>query len=148
MRAPLLVVALAGCGTEPPPIDSEVNCSTVTDDDDFVIGLNKMGDGGVLSFTIMAGDPAPPIRGDNSWVIRVDAAGGAPVSGASISVTPFMPAHGHSSGKAVVVTPDAAAGQYRLSPVNLWMPGVWETTVNVTSGSGNDQVVFKFCISS
>lgn len=126
----------------------DVVCSAVTDDDEFAIGLVKHGTSGTLDFTIMTGNPAPPIRGDNSWVVQVTTAAGAPVANASIVVTPFMPLHNHGAGKSVVVQAMPDAGQYQLSPVNLWMPGVWETTVQATSASGNDAVVFKFCIPS
>jgi hypothetical protein len=142
-----LVPACAGSDSGGDDVDDIVNCDTVTDDDDFVIGLHKDGDGGLLGFTLMSGDPAPPIRGDNSWVIQVDA-GGTPVSGAAITVTPFMPQHGHGAGKTVLVQEMPDAGQYQLSPVNLWMPGVWETTIDATTESGEDQVVFRFCIPS
>jgi len=134
-----------------PGDDASVNCADVTADE-FVVGLERVGTAGALDFTIMSGDPAPPIRGDNTWVVQVSSMSGgvvgAPVSGAEISVTPFMPAHQHGAGKTVKVEPMPDAGQYKLSPVNLWMPGVWETTIDATSASGTDTVVFSFCIPS
>lgn len=134
-------------GSTPP--DETVNCDTITDKDEFTIGLTKTGDAGLLNFSIVSGDPAPPIRGDNTWVIDVTAqAGAAPITDAQMTVKPFMPAHQHGAGKTVVVEPMPTAGQYQLSPINLWMPGVWETTINVTSATGTDKVVFKFCINS
>lgn len=147
--APVLALSILGwgCGTDAPDEPDMVNCSTVTDDDEFVIGLTKAGEQGMLTFVLMAGDPSPPIRGDNSWVIQVEA-NAVPINNAAISVTPRMPAHGHGAGKAVTVSAEVAAGQYRLSPVNLWMPGVWETTINVTSAAGDDRVILRFCISS
>jgi hypothetical protein len=47
----------------------------------------------------------------------------------------------------VVVTPLSDAGQYKLDPVNMWMPGVWETTIEV-DGTNGDTVVFRFCLPS
>ena len=144
----IAVVCLAACSDDAPPPDDEVDCDQVTTDDEFVVGLNKLGEDSVFGFTLMSGDPAPPIRGDNIWVIQVDASS-TPVDGATVRANPFMPAHGHAAGKPVRVEPVAgAAGQYQLSPVNLWMPGVWETTIEVTSGTTVDQVVFSFCIDS
>ena len=140
---------ISGCTNEAAQVpDDELDCATVTDDDEFVIGLVKHGASTALDFTIMAGDPAPPIRGDNSWVVQVTTSAGVAVSDASIVVTPIMPLHGHGAGKSVVVETMPDAGQYRLAPVNLWMPGVWETTVQASSTSGADTVVFKFCIPS
>jgi hypothetical protein len=142
-----LVCFSAACADDGPPPDEEVRCDEITDDDEFVVGLNKLGENGSYSFTIMSGNPAPPVRGDNTWVIQVDEAA-SPVSGASVIVSPFMPAHGHNAGKPVVVTPTASPGQYELSPVNLFMPGVWETSIRATSGATVDEVVFRFCIPS
>lgn len=129
--------------------DAPVNCAEVTGVDTFTVGLDKTGDGNVLDFKIMQATPAPPARNDNAWVVQLNAiSGGAPVDGATISVTPFMPAHQHGAGKTVKIMPMPTAGQYNLSPINLWMPGVWETTIDVTSAAGSDKVVFKFCIPS
>jgi hypothetical protein len=147
---PLLALAACGGGSGGNPADAEENidCSMITGTDQFTIGLSKTGDNGQLTFSIVSGDPAPPTRGDNTWVVQVDTQGAAaPVTGASIDVTPFMPAHQHGAGKSVQVTPMPTAGQYQLSPVNLWMPGVWETTVHVATPS-DDKVVFRFCIPS
>ncbi len=136
---------------DPPGDDAPVNCADLVADE-FVVGLERAGDTAALDFTIESGNPAPPIRGDNTWVIQVNSMTGgvvgAPVDGAELAVTPFMPVHQHGAGKTVQITPGPAAGQYTLSPINLWMPGVWETTIQVTSPSGNDQVLFKFCIPS
>lgn len=33
-----------------------------------------------------------------------------------------------------------------MEPVNLWMPGVWETTIRATAGTTTDSAVYKFCI--
>jgi hypothetical protein len=70
---------------------------------------------------------------------------GAPATGASLIVTPFMPDHQHGTLKVnVEAMPDA--GQYKLTPINMWMPGYWETTIDVQVGSVRDSVVYKFCI--
>ena len=127
-----------------------VNCDNEPTADEFVVGLQKAGDAGALDFQLMSATPAPPARGDNTWIVQVSAlAGGvvgAPVDGATIYVTPFMPEHQHGTPIDPVVEAQATAGQYKLSPVNLWMPGLWETTIEVTSASGDDDVIYRFCI--
>jgi hypothetical protein len=139
--------ALGGCSDDPAD-DTSYNCAKETRDDDYVAGLAKVGDAGRYELRLMTAAPAPPARGDNSWVIQVSATATAtPVGGAALTVTPFMPDHAHGSGKTVVVTPEAAAGQYKLEPVNLWMPGLWEVTVQVT-GAAPDRAVFRFCLST
>lgn len=160
MRLALLVVLvpgglLPGCAADGMTADDSseaVNCALETRDDDFGIGLQKIGDGQSLGFTLMNATPAPPIRGDNAWTIQINqmtnGAAGAAVDGATMSVTPYMPDHGHPSGKTVHIEPTGTPGQYEMTPINLWMPGLWETTIDVSSGAGNDTVVFRFCIPS
>jgi hypothetical protein len=150
MRLGVLALGLAACGTNDGGGDDDVDCSMVTGTDTFVVGLDHVGKNGVYDFKLMDAMPAPPIRGNNSWVLQVSAmnAGvvGAPVDGATIKVTPFMPAHQHGTGVTAEITPTGVAGQYTLSPVNLWMQGVWETTIRATVDASTDTTVFKFCV--
>jgi len=151
LASTLLLAACGGGGSTTP--DAEViNCATETRADTFVVGLEKAGDAGALDFKLISADPAPPARNDNTWVVQVNAMAsgvvGAPVDGATLSVTPFMPDHQHGAGKTVIVAPATAPGQYTLTPINMWMPGLWETTIDAASASGNDSVVFRFCIPS
>jgi hypothetical protein len=140
---------LPACGGDDNTGD-DVDCTQVTGADTFVVGLEKMGTSGAMDFRLMSATPAPPARGDNTWVLQINsmASGvvGAPVDGAMLQVTPFMPAHQHGSPISVTITPGTTAGEYNLTPVNLWMPGVWETTIRATSATTTDSTVYKFCI--
>ena len=147
-----LGAALAACGGgggNAGP-DAGVDCSTVTGVDTFHVGLEKPGANGQLDFKMMSVSPAPPARNDNTWIVQIDAmasgVAGAPMDGLSLTVSPFMPAHQHGSPKPVVVTPTGNPGEYQLSPVFLWMPGVWQTTIQATQGSTSDSAVYTFCI--
>jgi hypothetical protein len=149
------VLSLAACGGgEPGPDadDGSVNCAVETTADEFVVGLEKMGMAGKLDFRLMSAMPTPPARFDNEWTLQVmqlsNGVAGNPVTGATISVTPFMPKHGHGSPKDTVITELSTAGRYKLSPVYLSMPGLWETTIDVTTPSGSDSAIFRFCIPS
>jgi hypothetical protein len=154
----LFVVSL-GCASlagacsddDAPPDDTSYNCAAESRDDEFVVGLEKLGQAGKLRFKLLSATPAPPARGDNTWVLQLTAVGGgtpgAPVTGATMTVTPFMPDHQHGSPKTTAIQPMAEAGHYQLAPVNMWMPGLWETTINV-SGADGDRVAFAFCLPS
>jgi len=153
----ILCLGLAACGGSSSgggaDADPPVDCSTVQGTDTFTVGLEHKGINGTLDFKMMSIDPAPaPARDDNTWVVQIDAMSsgvvGNPVDGASLVVTPFMPAHQHGTPVPVQITPAGMPGWYQLSPVNLWMPGVWETTISATSGSTTDSAVYKFCIPS
>ena len=146
----LASVVLAACsGGSSSTADAEeiVNCATVTGADTYVVGLPKHGMAGALDFKLMSATPAPPAQGNNDWTLQINAtsAGAAPVVGAQIQVTPYMPAHMHTSPIKAVVT-DKGNGLYELTPVNLWMPGVWQTTISVVSASGTDNATYSFCI--
>ena len=129
--------------------DTSYNCAAESRDDEFVVGLEKPGASGRLTFTLMAASPAPPSRGDNTWTLQL-AGGGDPVGAAAITVTPFMPDHQHGTPIEVGVTAAATAGEYMLAPVNMWMPGLWEITIDAarTAGADGDHAVFRFCIPS
>ena len=147
MRSVLLCLVSA-CASQPPP--DKVDCTKVTGTDTFVVGLEKMGVGGQLDFKLMSADPAPPARGNNTWIVQVNAMSGGtvgqPLTGASMIVSPYMPAHGHGPGVDPEITAMSTPGQYKIDPVNLWMPGVWETTITASGTGGSDNAMYRFCI--
>ena len=148
MRILLAAVSLLGaCADDAPDEDPPVNCAKEMADE-YTVGLEKLGT--VLDVKLMSALPAPPIGGDNEWIIQISTvSAAAPVTGATIDVTPFMnKPQAHGTPVKVIVTPMPSAGEYKLSPVNLWMPGVWETRIEMSSSSGSDSVVYKFCIPS
>jgi len=147
------VIAVAACsgGDAPPDADEALACMTSGRGDVYTVGLEHAGIHGLLDFKLMSADPAPPGRNLNTWLIQINsmASGvvGAPAANATMTVTPFMPDHGHSAGAYTVqvkAMPDA--GQYQLSEINTWMPGYWEITIDAQVGSVRDTVVYKFCI--
>jgi hypothetical protein len=154
---PLFVLAgfagLVGCGSSMAADDENIpatyDCTKETRADTFSDGLPKVGDAQALDFKLMTAVPAPPARGDNTWTVQINAMSsgvvGAGVVGATMTATPFMPDHQHGSPIEVVIT-DKGGGLYELSPVNLWMPGLWQTTIEV-SGPTSDSVVYSFCLS-
>jgi hypothetical protein len=150
MRLSLILgvaLSVGACADDPHDDGTTYDCAKETRDDEFVIGLTKPGENSRLEFKLLSSDPAPPARGDNTMVLQLStmAAPVTPVSGASMSVTPFMPDHEHGAGKTVQITPLADPGQYQLEPVNLRMPGLWEVTIEV-DGADSDRAVFRFCL--
>lgn len=145
-----LTVLLAACSGEDAHQDPDsYNCAEEKRDDEFVIGIEKTGQNGKLTFKLLDAMPAPPARGDNTWVLQLTSQGAAaPVTGAAMVATPFMPDHNHGTPIQVVIEPMPSAGQYKLSPVNLWMPGLWRTTIEAQAGNDTDKAVFAFCIPS
>jgi hypothetical protein len=159
MRLTLVAISLfaCACGTNSSDDDSQipVDCSMVTGADTFTVGLEKPGVGGAVDFKLMSISPAPAIRGNNDWIVEIDAMSsgvvGAPMDGATLDVSSYMPAHGHYSPIVPTmanggITATGTAGQYKISPVNLWMPGLWQTTITVSNSTPADRAVFAFCV--
>ena len=154
-------LGVAACGSSNTGPDAEIttyNCAADTRAETYTAGDEHMGLGGTIDVKLLSSDPAPPARGNNSWVILLSAMSngvvGAPMDGMAndITVTPYMPDHMHGTPILVGVTPvDGQTGEYTLTPVNLWMPGLWETTIAVSEMSGSamttDRVVYNFCLS-
>ncbi len=124
---------------------TEVNCALEERDDEFLAGMQKTGAGG-MTFTLVSATPSPPARDDNTWEIDIATPAG-PFDG-TVTVVPFMPDHRHGTPIEVVVTPVAGTlGRYRATPINLWMPSLWEITVRATpTAGGADAAIFRFCI--
>ena len=143
------LTVLAACGRSKTRVDPHDPCDAETRKDAFAVGLHKHGVAESLDFAVVSTTPAPPARGDNTWVVQVNAiASAAPVAGATVTATPFMPDHSHGTPIKVNVVATPTAGQYQLSPINLWMPGYWEITIHAAQGAADDSAVFKLCLAN
>jgi hypothetical protein len=152
----LLLASIAGCGSghSGPDADEALACMTSGRGDMFAVGLSHTGVNAAYKFELRSAMPATPDRADRgTWVIAISwEATGAPVTGASLTVTPFMPDHQHGPG---AYTPQIQAmptpGQYQISDINTWMPGYWEVTIDAMSPDKppiEDSAVFKVCVNA
>ncbi len=76
-------------------------------------------------------DPAPPRKGSNTIRVKLSEAGGAPISGAEVSVTffiPAMPAMGMAAMRTPVTLSDKGNGVYEGS-AQLDSGGTWQVTI-------------------
>lgn len=126
----------------------EVGCSQASGDT-YTPGMQKLGDAGRYSFSILSSSPAPPAVNNNAFVVQVTDSDDNPVKG-DLSVALDMPDHGHSSPSPDDIAFDAATGSYTLDPLDLFMVGLWRFTFSFQADSGSasdaDSAVFKFCI--
>lgn len=154
MRTILAFALLAACGggsdaTPDAEDDGPYNCAADSRGETYKQDLDHKGDGQKLDFKLKSADPSPPSRNFNKWTLELSTMSsgvvGDAVTGGQLKVTPYMPDHAHGPGTNPVVT-DNGDGTYTLDKINLWMPGVWQVTVQAASSSGNDSTVFVFCI--
>lgn len=120
-------------------------CGDASRYDEFAVGLSHRGES--LTVRFVRADPAPPIRGPNTWTMAVESATGDAVEIEGWQVRPWMPDHGHGSGIPVVVSEGETSGQYVLDPVDLHMAGLWTIDLVMEPVKGDeDTVQFAFCI--
>lgn len=149
LLASFLAATACGSGQTGPDADEASVCKTSGRGDTYVAGLEHKGVNAAYLFKLMSAMPAPPALNLNTWVVQINwEATGAPVTGATLTVSPFMPDHQQGPG---AYTPQAqelsTPGQYQISNINTWMPGYWEITIDaLTPDKVEDKVVYKFCI--
>ena len=94
-------------------------------------------------FTAVITHPQPlPIEKLHTWKVRLQR---RPVTGARITVTGDMPAHGHG----LPTTPIAVSrgrGRYDLQGMMFQMPGLWYVQLRVRSGGRVDRIRIRFTI--
>lgn len=145
----LLIASAAACGGDDDGGGSSSaqtarGCAADDRKDVFAPGLTKTA--GDVSVKLMAAAPAPPQKGVNVLDLELVDAGGQPIDGASIAVTPWMPDHAHGSAVTPVVTP-SSGGKYKVTDVYLAMAGLWQLRINVTrAGGAAQEATFQFCV--
>ena len=105
---------------------------------------------GTLSVTTDAGryalevtpTPDPVVVGDAHLAVRLSDADGAATTGATLTITPWMPSMNHGIMGEVAVT-EGEGGFYEAA-FAYSMPGAWEVTVAVSATPGDDQVTLPF----
>lgn len=148
LAGPVLALFALGCGGDEEhggyDDGQQVNCAVEARATPYTPGMTAAGDNGI-TVELMSSDPAPPIKGNNDWHLRVLDSGGQPMSSATIDVIPTMPDHGHGTD-APIIMPLDEAGEFMVAEVYLRMPGYWQVAVDVTAGNVTDQMIFHICV--
>ena len=109
-------------------------------------GTAVTGGSGHFKAVVDDANPAPPLMGDNAWVLAITNANGAPLSDAAkVTVSTYMPDHRHG-GPSVPKVGAGANGMFDVEDLTLHMAGTWEVTVSVEDQGVKDDLVFRFCI--
>jgi hypothetical protein len=116
----------------------------------FTPGLLQKGKSSLLEAKLLTIDPSRPSKGDNAWTIQLLTVDGEkPIDGATLTIKPFMPDHGHGSAIVPLVTPTGSDGKYAITRLNLFMPGLWQITINAEAPGATpttDAIVYSFCV--
>lgn len=135
-------LAIAACADGPEREPAAADCAG-RGDDLTTLRLTS----GDLVLSVLETTPEPPQVGDNEWLVRLRDRANEPVTGLSTSlvVTPFMPDHGHGTPARVGVA-ETGAGEYRLAPVNTFMPGLWRIQLAVSRSDDPERFEFSVCV--
>jgi hypothetical protein len=123
------LVALAGCGGAPADGPSLVFSGPAA--------LSVASTSGALTVAVRF-SPEAPVVGLDAAELTVTDASSAPVAGLTVTVVPWMPAHGHGTSTTPVVS-ETSPGVYVATPIALPMPGEWELRTTL-SGPLDDTV--------
>jgi YtkA-like len=156
----LAVVAAVGCSSNSDSPDGDggsadevISCVNDPRTEPFALNLTHKGDSGMLSFVIAGSMYTPLAVGTNMWTLKILDASGQPVKDAMVTFPknghqsdPWMPDHTH--GTTPAKAKNNMDGTYTLTPLYLFMGGVWSTYISATSGSVTDTTTFTFCVGS
>ena len=137
--------ATAGAGADGSAYDF-IPCTDDGRVDHYAAGMEKSGSKGLYKVKLLASQPAPPAKPNNVWNLAVSDMNGAPASGLTVAVSPYMPDHRHAPPVAPVVTALAEPGRYDVAMINLFMAGVWQVKVSLSAAGASDAVTFWFCV--
>ena len=150
----LAAILSLGCSNDGPgnPAETEGDAAQCGGRGDPVYaGLVKSSSGG-YSFEVLALEPETPIISQaepgNTWTLAVADAAGEALSGASMTVSTFMPDHNHAGPSAVGI--EQQPGVYLIEDLLLPMPALYAVTVKVrpAGASQDEDVSYSICISA
>jgi hypothetical protein len=125
-----------------------LTCATEKRAIPYQAGMEVASSLGLFEVKLLDSVPGPPVKGNNTWTVEIDDASGAPLDGLTVSVSPWMPDHGHGTQPVVVTT--AGSGRYDLAPVYLYMSGFWQVPLVIKSPTGatatQDEAIVPICI--
>ncbi len=119
MRVLLVACAIAtglGCGSTTTPQSAPLIF-------DGAPAVTVASASGALSVAVWW-SPAQPTVGYDAGQLAITDQAGAPVTGATLTVVPWMPAHGHGASVQATIT-ETAPGVYAATPLDFYMSGAW-----------------------
>jgi hypothetical protein len=122
-----------------------IGCASDPRAETYGADMSKVGDAKVLTFILIAANPAPPAIDDNTWTVEVLDSSGSALSDAALSIKTWMPDHGHGSPETPMATLNAGA-TYSVQPLYLFMNGLWQITITAQAGAVSDTATFSFCV--
>lgn len=90
---------------------------------------------GQLSIDLWWSPPQPTVGYDATQLAITDTSG-APVTGLTLTIIPWMPAYGHGASVVPTVS-ETAPGIYVATPLDFFMAGNWELMTAISRDAGD-----------
>jgi hypothetical protein len=151
-----LFVSLAGLGCSsggaPDAATTACQSSPIAPGSDVIVSpfqtnMAALSSNSSVQVVLVESNPSPPpVEVQTTWTIQVNDGSGNPLPNATVAVPlPYMPFHGHYTDQQPSVQ-QGSNGQWTISNLYFFMPGVWQITVQVTNNSDVEDVLFHLCL--
>jgi hypothetical protein len=135
-----LALGFSGCSSDDSPNPSPQPGDCGGRAEPVTAGMSKLSDQG-YSFELEKLEPSVPVQSDstpgNHWTVVITDPDGAKVTGASLSITSYMPDHGHPGPPAAAV--ETGDGSYDVADLVFPMPTLYTVTLVLTLADGQKQ---------
>jgi hypothetical protein len=121
-------ILVAGCGQPPPPTAAALVFPGAP-------ALTMASASGGLNIGLWWSPPQPTVGYDATQLAITDTTG-APVTGLTLAIIPWMPAHGHGASVLPTVS-EIAPGVYVATPLDFFMAGNWELMTAISRPAGD-----------
>ena len=140
----------SACGSPDPGATSDgaalFSCETEARAVPYAPNLTLASKSGAFLAVLVSSEPGPPVKGTNIWTVKILDGAGAAQADLPMTARTFMPDHNHGSTVKAVVTP-MGGGLYLVKPLYLYMPGLWQITLDLNpTAAPADSVTFPICI--
>lgn len=127
--------------------DDDAHLFCQGDEDALNRGMARAGTDGNFQIRIDDYTPDPLVVGDNTFVLTILDADGAPVDGASLAVAEtWQRVHDHGTPIETIITANTNPGELTVEQLNIIHTGSWLFRFSPTDGTDADFVEFNFGI--
>jgi hypothetical protein len=133
--------AATACQNSPITPGSDVDVSP------FQTNMAALSSDSSVQVVLVESNPSPPpVAVQTTWTIQVNDGSGNPLPNATVAVPlPYMPFHGHYTDQTPTVQ-QGSNGQWTISDLYFFMPGVWQITIQVTNNGAQEDALFHLCL--
>jgi hypothetical protein len=105
--------------------------------DHFAATPAATGSDALVQIAVRTSPEQPPVRGIVDCDVLLTRPDGTPLTGVTVAVEPWMPAHGHGASTTPTLR-ETGGGHYLVSDADLFMPGDWQLRFTLSGPIADD----------